>query len=331
MELLKEFKKELFNLREDGFNEFCLRVFRFQAVNNPVYHEYLSSLGIKPDSVNEITSIPFLPISFFKTHKVKTGNWEAQAVFESSGTTGQQTSQHFVEDLKFYEQVTQNIFENFYGPLKDFTFLALLPSYLERGNASLVAMMDHFIRSSNDKLSGFYLHNYEELIRTLNRLQTTQQKKVVLVGVTFALLDLAEQYPEELKEVILMETGGMKGRRKEMIREQLHEILKAAFYLPSVHSEYGMTELLSQAYSKGDGFFHTPKWMKIILRDLNDPFDLRNDLRQGGINVIDLANLHSCCFIETKDIGRIHPNGGFEVLGRFDNSDIRGCNLLVVR
>jgi len=322
----KSFKHRLLNLDVKNFDSLALDVFQWQASHNPIYQKYLSYLNISPDNVKNLAEIPFLPISFFKNHEIKCGKWEHELVFESSGTTGQERSKHFVKDLSFYHKVSENIFEKQYGSLKDFVILALLPSYLERGNSSLVYMVEHFMQLA-DSESGFYLNDLSTLKEKLADLKSLG-KKILLIGVSFALLDFAEKYRGSLEGVIVMETGGMKGRRKEMIRSDLHKILTDAFEVDKIHSEYGMTELLSQAYSHGDGLFTTPPWMKVVLRDLNDPFDL-GKRSIGGINVIDLANIYSCSFIETQDMGTMNKNGTFEVLGRIDNSEIRGCNLLV--
>jgi phenylacetate-coenzyme A ligase PaaK-like adenylate-forming protein len=322
-------KKEIFRLHEGNFAETALAVFRYQARHSEVYRRYLHYLGVSPDSVRELRKIPFLPIDFFKNHEVRSTTGSACAVFESSGTTGQQRSRHFVSDLPFYRRVSEYIFEQTYGPLRNCHLLALLPSYLERSNSSLVYMVDHFIQRSGSGASGFYLNNTAELVATLRALKGSAGP-VVLLGVTFALLDLAEAYPDlDLSGVIVMETGGMKGRREEITREELHEILMRAFNVPAIHAEYGMTELLSQAYATGNGLFTPPPWMKILIRDVNDPFHLDNQLRSGGINIIDLANIDSCAFIETQDIGQVPDGNNFRVFGRLDNSDIRGCNLLV--
>ncbi|AKD04175.1 acyltransferase [Pontibacter korlensis] len=318
-------QQELFD-----FTSTALALFRFQASNNPVYRQYLQNLHVNPEEVQALEQIPYLPIEFFKEQEVVTGAFEPEAVFYSSGTTQQTRSRHFVSSLSFYQQVSERIFESFYGPLQDYVVLALLPSYLEQGGSSLVAMVDHFIRKTAQQEEGFYLHNHAQLLQALRQAKS-RGKKVLLIGVSYALLDLAEelQGQQDFSDVVVMETGGMKGRRREMIREELHAQLKKRLGVPAIHSEYGMTELLSQGYSKGEGIFWSGYTMRILLRDLNDPFDLSTNLRSGGINVIDLANVDSCAFIETKDIGRLHPDGSFEVLGRFDNSDIRGCNLLV--
>jgi len=329
MRFFKSFTKDIFSLNPSDFEMRALQLFRYQAVHNSIYHQYIDHLKINPGKVNSIADIPFLPIGFFKTHEVKSGSWQAQKVFESSGTTGEENSKHFVYSLDHYHQVCLRNFEFFFGAVNNYHVFALLPSYLERNNASLVFMMQHFIEKSGSELSGFYLHDFETLHHNLKQARLNQ-RKVLLLGVTFALLDFAEAYPEDWHDVIVMDTGGMKGRRKEMVREEVHEILKKQWNLPAVHSEYGMTELMSQAYATADGNLRTPPWMKILTRDLNDPFDLSRRYT-GGVNIIDLANVHSCAFIETADIGRLkEADDTFEVLGRTDNSDIRGCNLMVL-
>ena len=323
------FKNKLNNLRITDWEEHALALFRYQAEYNPVYQQYIHFLGIKPAQVKEIHKIPFLPIEFFKTHRITTGTFEAKVVYQSSGTTQLTRSKHYLPDDLFYKQHARNLFEYYYGPLTDYIFLALLPSYLEQGQSSLVAMVDYFIENSGQQLPGFYLHDLSGLVRDIEQARQTG-KKVLLIGVTYALLDLAETIPPgSLGDLIIMETGGMKGRRREMVRAELHQRLKQAFGVEAIHSEYGMTELLSQAYSFGAGVFKPCPTLKIILRDINDPLTLNNSLSSGGINVIDLANVDSCAFLETKDIGKLYPDGSFEVLGRFDNSDIRGCNLMV--
>lgn len=324
----KSFKDNIFNINEDNFESHATELFKFQYVNNPVYREYVKSLHKDPDQVKSLEDIPFLPIDFFKNHSIKSGSWNPANIFESSGTVNQITSKHYIEDTEFYLKVAERIFTLLYGSLDQYHILALLPSYLERKNASLVAMIEHFIRKSNSSFSGFYLHNHQDLINNLNLLNKSKEK-IFLIGVTFGLLDLAEAYELDLKNHIIMETGGMKGRREEMIRKEVHDILKSRFNVDAIHSEYGMTELLSQAYSLREGKFQTPPWMKVLIRDLNDPFQYMEKNRNGGINVIDLANIHSCAFIETSDIGVAASDGSFEVLGRFDQSDIRGCNLMV--
>jgi len=328
--MVKELKDAVLNIKdEQAFTALCLEIFQYQAKENLVYAAYLKALGTNTKAVKELWQIPFLPISFFKAHKVICKHAKPIQVFESSGTTGTQTSKHYVSDLDFYQVISQRIFERFYGKLGGFGILALLPSYLERNNSSLIYMVQHFINQSN-KNSGFYLHDIDALIERL-REGIEGKEKLLLIGVTFALLDLAEKYEIDLSSVIVMETGGMKGRREEMIREEVHEVLKSSFNLRKVHSEYGMTELLSQFYSDGEGLFKNPEWAKIITREVNDPFSKESNRETGIINVIDLANIDSCCFIETKDLGKLNSrNQYFEVKGRLDYSEVRGCNLLIV-
>jgi len=305
-----------------------LETFRFQAAENPVYKKYLDFLQCNPKAIAGLDQIPFMPIEFFKTHRVVTGPGTEKRIFQSSGTTGSQTSHHYILDDELYIDSLESGFKWFFGDPSSFCFLALLPSYLERQNSSLVFMMDHLIRQSHHPMSGFYLHNLSDLSQNLKILEQTEQK-TMLIGVSFALLDLAEQYPMPLKHTLVTETGGMKGRREEITRQALHEKLKQAFQLETVCSEYGMTELLSQAWSSGNGRYHTPPWMKIMIRDPYNPFRHLPDGKPGGIDVIDMANQLSCCFIQTQDLGCKQPDGSFEVLGRFDNSDLRGCNLLI--
>jgi phenylacetate-coenzyme A ligase PaaK-like adenylate-forming protein len=323
------FKNQIQNLSPNLFEEQALALFRFQARHNPVYRQYLELLRIKAQAIDDIYQIPFLPIEFFKSQEVKTGTFTAQVVYQSSGTTQATRSRHYLPEDAFYKAHCQQIFESFYGPLTDYVFLALLPSYLEQGHSSLVAMVDYFVAQSGQQLPGFYLQDLDSLLRNIDLARQTH-RKIVLFGVTYALLDLAEKVsPGSLADVIIMETGGMKGRRREMVRQELHTILEAAFGVESIHSEYGMTELLSQAYSPGEGLFRAPLSLKVLLRDPNDPLTVSPGFKNGGINLIDLANVDSCAFLATQDIGRLHDDGRFEVLGRFDNSDIRGCNLLV--
>ncbi len=331
MDSFKRFHEDLFSISADDFEAHALDLFRYQAMHNPVYRQYVSLLRVDIDAVNNLREIPFLPIDFFKSHKVTTCEWQPAAVFESSGTTGQVRSKHYVENIHFYHQVTENIFNRFYGPLEDFHVMALLPSYLERGSSSLVAMADYFIHKSQSPLSGFYLYDHKHLVDQL-RLASDRGGRIILLGVSFALLDLAEQFDVDLSEVIVMETGGMKGKREELTREELHRILKRRFNVQAIHSEYGMTELLSQAYAKAQGHFETPPWMKVLIRDINDPFEILGEraTHSGGVNIIDLANVQSCAFIETQDVGRRVGHDSFEILGRFDNADIRGCNLLTI-
>ena len=318
----------LAQLTEEQFSETALRVFRYQAAQNAVYHEFVTTLGIDPTNVDTLQDIPFLPIEFFKTHRVLCGNPETSLHFESSGTTGQQTSKHWVPRPDIYTWSYLEGFRQAFGEVEDYCILALLPAYLEREHSSLVNMARGLIERSHHPASGFYLHNLGELAEKLVELAGTEQK-VLLLGVSFALLNLAEQYPIPLRQVQIMETGGMKGRRHEMIREELHAILKEAFDKTRIYSEYGMTELLSQAYTRGAEWFYPPGWMRVLVRDPYDPMDVRYS-GPGAINVIDLANIDSCSFIATSDLGKLHTDGNrFQVLGRMDNSDIRGCNLMV--
>jgi len=320
---------EIFEISNDSsFNDIALKIFNYQAGNNPVYKEYLFHLGTNISSVNKLEEIPFLPIEFFKTHKVITGTSEIENTFFSSGTTGMTRSNHFITDISIYERSFLKAFKNVYGDLSDYCILALLPTYLENESSSLVYMANSFIKNSEHPDSGFYLNNLDQLAAKLESLEK-YNTKILLIGVSYALLDLAENYKLDLSNTIIMETGGMKGQRKELTKKELHEYLSTKFGVKSIHSEYGMTELLSQAYSSGQGKFKTPPWMKILIRDTYDPFSYLQKGRSGGINVIDLANINSCSFIETKDLGKINQDDSFEVLGRFDYSDIRGCNLLV--
>ncbi len=314
---------------EDEFNSASLEIFRHQYENNQVYKKFCDLLKIAPEGIDVIENIPFIPIDFFKSHKILASNDPVEKVFISSGTTGKSTSKHFVTDLSVYRESYLRAFRQFYGPVENYAVLALLPSYLEREGSSLIFMADDLIQKSKHPHSGFYLHNLEELKETLVSLDNSGQK-VLLIGVSFALLDLVEKYNFQLKNTVVMETGGMKGRRKELIRTELHQILKNGFGVKSIHSEYGMTELLSQAYSSGKGSFDCPAWMKILIRDPEDALSYLPDNKTGGINVIDLANYNSCSFISTQDLGKKLPDASIEILGRFDNSDIRGCNLMVL-
>ena len=363
MEQAQILKQKILQISPESFDALALEIFRFQADNNLIYQKYLQYLDVQTDTVKMIEQIPFMPIEFFKTQTVITGKPTIKAVFESSGTTGQNTSRHHVAAPDFYLTIAEQIFERVYGKLADFQILALLPSYLERSNSSLVYMVEHFIKKSGNPKSGFFLNDYEKLARVLKegKQQTAEKRqktesrrgeanpqskiqnpkfKTLLIGVTFGLLDFAESgidlsFLKNRNDLIVMETGGMKGRRKELLREEVHEILTKAFHVNSIHSEYGMTELLSQGYSSGEGVFELPLSMKILFRDVNDPFIYVQNARSGGINVIDLANVDSCCFIETKDLGAVYDDqlavnkNRFKILGRFDNSDIRGCNLMI--
>ncbi len=321
---------DIFNIQNDTeFNTVALKIFKFQFENNDVYRSFCDLLYIHPSDVTCVEDIPFLPIQFFKSHKVVSNTNTIETVFTSSGTTGSITSKHHVTDLNLYEQSFKKCFYDFYGAIEDYVILALLPSYLEREGSSLIYMVEHLIKDSRQPESGFYLHNVSQLKDTLVRLDA-EGKKTLLIGVSYALLDLAETHSFRLKNTIVMETGGMKGKRKELIKEELHSILKQGFGLDTIHSEYGMTELLSQAYSAGNGIFKCPKWMKVLTRDTEDALQILPKGTSGGINVIDLANLNSCAFIATQDLGKVYENSTFEILGRFDNSDIRGCNLMVL-
>ncbi|HYK77556.1 MAG TPA: acyl transferase [Daejeonella sp.] len=321
--------KRIFSISNHSeFTELSLEIFRFQSVSCQIYADFIKNLGVDARQINQVSDIPYLPVEFFKSHTISTSTKKPQIVFSSSGTTGMQQSQHPVMDVSIYEQSFRKGFELFYGDIKKYAILALLPSYQEREGSSLIYMVDDLIRLSENKKSGYFLYNHAELAQTLEELKQSETP-TLLLGVTYALLDFAESHTVEFPEMIVMETGGMKGKRREMVREELHQILCAGFGVPSIHSEYGMTELLSQAYSKGAGHFHCPPWMQVSVRDTNDPLQLLPNGQTGGINIIDLANLYSCSFIATQDLGKVHPNGSFEVLGRFDNSDIRGCNLLV--
>jgi phenylacetate-coenzyme A ligase PaaK-like adenylate-forming protein len=328
----------IFNIKNIGeFTEIALSVFNHQATETPIYNKYINLLKVDIDSVKSLTDIPFLPVEFFKTQKVAI-NAKAPTpnarLFTSSGTTGSITSKHYVNDVSIYEQSYIKGFQHFYGNIKDYCILALLPSYLERDGSSLIYMANDLINKSKHPKSGFYLNNYNELLTTLKHLEAEKQK-TILLGVSYALLDLAELMDTSgsekfgFKNTIVMETGGMKGKRREMLKEELHSTLCHSFGVDLIHSEYGMTELLSQAYSKGNGIYYCPPWMKVLIRDVNDPFSFLSSERTGGINIIDLANINSCSFIATQDLGQLYTNDSFRILGRFDNSDIRGCNLLV--
>ncbi|HEY0897477.1 MAG TPA: acyl transferase [Sphingobacteriaceae bacterium] len=310
------------------FERLAMEIFKFQAANCVVYGEFIRHLGLEPGKLRSLSEVPFLPIEFFKTHEIVCGARSAEVTFTSSGTTGSVQSRHPVSDVSVYEDSFRSAFHHFYGNIKDYAILALLPSYLEREGSSLIYMVDALIRDSKYENSGYFLYNHEDLYNTLQK-EKEAHRKTLLIGVTYALLDYVEHYQHEFPGLIVMETGGMKGKRPEMLREELHLLLKNGFGVGAIHSEYGMTELLSQAYSKGNGIFECPPWMKVVVRDTNDPFSFLAAGKTGGLNIIDLANINSCSFIATQDLGKLDPEGRFEVLGRFDNSDIRGCNLLV--
>ena len=320
----------IFNIKSSfEFEQLAIQIFKHQFENNRVYRSFCDLLYKHPSEVKTILDIPFLPIQFFKTREVLSSKIPVKITFTSSGTTGSETSKHHVTDLSIYEQSFTKGFEHFYGKIEDYVVLGLLPSYLEREGSSLVYMVDSMIKTSNHPESGFYLNNLSELKDTLTKVDS-EGKKVLLIGVSFALLDLVETHQFNLKNTIVMETGGMKGRRKEIIRTELHNILKKGFGVAQIHSEYGMTELLSQAYSKGEGVFTCPPWMKVLTRDTEDALTIQESGKTGGLNIIDLANVNSCAFIATQDLGKTNLDGSFEVIGRFDNSDIRGCNLMVL-
>ncbi|MBT8255695.1 MAG: acyl transferase [Bacteroidia bacterium] len=322
-------KDKIFHISSQAeFDTLALQVFTYQFEQVEVYRNFCEFLKIDPDAVKSVEDIPFLPIEFFKLKQVLAQDKRAEMVFQSSGTTGSTRSKHFVSDLQLYEQCFLLGFKRIYGDPSNYTILALLPSYMEQGHSSLVYMVDRLIKASSNPKSGFFLHNTEDLIRNLVEAEAAGSK-TLLIGVSYALLDMVEDANFQLEHTLVMETGGMKGRREEMIREALHERLKERFGLEVIHSEYGMTELLSQAYSKGNGIFQCPPWMNIYTRDPEDPFTLVTG-KTGGLNIIDLANVNSCSFIATQDLGKIHAPHSFEILGRFDHSDIRGCNLMVL-
>jgi hypothetical protein len=310
------------------FNDLALAVFEYQYKYNAFYQRYCSLIGKDLSKISQIFDIPFLPIQFYKNNIIKTNNWKEEIIFSSSGTTGSTTSQHFVRDLEFYKTVARQGFEHFYGSVENYCVLGLLPSYLERSGSSLIAMTDDFINHSQYPNSGFFLYDYQKLHQILIK-NKAENIPTLLIGVSFALLDFVEQYQIDFPDIIVMETGGMKGRRRELIRAELHNDIKKGFNTYHIHSEYGMTELLSQGYSKGAGIFKPIPTLKVLSRELNDPLSLMHNERLGVINVIDLANLDSCSFIATDDLGKIYADGSFEVLGRLDNTDVRGCNLMV--
>lgn len=323
-------KNKIFTISSEAeFDRVALEVFRFQHENNNVYRNFCDLLKIEKEKIVRLEQIPFLPIQFFKSHQVVSSTNKPEAIYTSSGTSGSVPSKHFVTDLSLYEKSFTHSFEQFYGKITDYVVLALLPSYLERKGSSLVHMANAFIKQSNYPESGFYLDNLSELATTLKKMDS-EGKKVLLIGVSFALLDLVENFHFQLKNTVVMETGGMKGRRKELIRSELHAILSQGFGVEKIHSEYGMAELLSQAYSKGNGVFEAPPQLRILIRDTEDPLQILPDHKNGGVNIIDLANLYSCAFIATQDLGKKLTDTSFEILGRFDNSDIRGCNLLIL-
>ncbi len=325
---MKDIVNNIFLKNTDSFNQRALAVFKQQFNQNRLYNQWVRALGINPGKVSTINEIPFLPVSLFKDHRVASGSFEAEAVFTSSGTTTSVTSRHYVKDVSLYKQSFTQGFQLFYGDVSKWCIIGLLPSYLERTGSSLVLMVDELIRLSKHPQSGFYLSEWDKLHQVLQQVEERGQQ-TLLIGVTFALLDFALAYPMHLQHTTLMETGGMKGRKKELVRQEVHELIKTGFNVPQVHSEYGMTELLSQAYSKCNGLFKPVPWMKILVREEDDPMHV-SAIGKGLINIIDLANVHSCSFIATDDVGHVNEDGSFEVLGRLDASDVRGCSLLAV-
>jgi hypothetical protein len=331
MDLVEEIRQSVFNISGDeAFNELALKIFRFQYETNAIYREFADLFHKFPTNTDHDLQFPFLPISLFRDQKIITGDEAVyEKIFTSSGTTGSIPSHHYIKDLKLYEESFTRSFELFYGEPEKFRFLALLPGYLERQGSSLVYMLDFLIRRTEKNGSGFFLHDMASLKNQLLD-SRTYPERTILFGASYALIDFAEKFPTDISGVTVMETGGMKGKRKEMVREELHDILCRSLNVETIHSEYGMTELLSQAYSSGKGIYKAPPWMKILIRDVNDPLELLSFGQTGGINIIDLANIYSCSFIATHDLGILHEDGSFEVVGRFDDSDVRGCNLMVV-
>ncbi len=321
-------KNKIFNIKSAlEFEKIALYIFKYQEKNNIIYHKYIKNLGIPVEKIKKISDIPFMPIDFFKSKDVIIKNKKVQKIFHSSGTTGIKKSKHLISDLEIYKKSFFKSFEYFYGDIKNYSFFALLPDISENKNSSLIYMCYNLIKKSQNSESGFYLNDFDLMLKNLKKSKRIG-KKIFLMGISFALLDFSERFSIDLKNSIIMETGGMKGKRKELIRSELHNIFKKNFNVENVHSEYGMTELLSQAYSKKNGIFENTNWMKIFIRDIYDPFHFVENGKTGGINIIDLANINSCSFIETKDLGRLYEKNNFEILGRFDNSDIRGCNLI---
>jgi hypothetical protein len=317
---------KLLGLQSADFYTLAIELYKYQLANNAVYRSWAQLMPAFDGQ--RITSIPALPVSFFKTHKVLTGHFEPAIIFESSGTTGMVNSRHYVKDLSIYETSFIKGFEHFYGHITDWCVLALLPAYLEREGSSLVYMANHLIKASGHPQSGFYLYNQTDLATVLASLEAAAQP-TILIGVTFALLDFAANYPQTLKHTLVLETGGMKGRGKELVRKELHEKLKIGFGQEAIHGEYGMTEMLSQAYAKGGGKYYCSPYMKVLVRGEDDPFDVR-EVGEGLLQIIDLANVHSCSFIATQDMGKVYADGSFEIYGRVDHADLRGCSLLVV-
>lgn len=325
--MICELEDKVFDIQRTDFQQLALEIFHLQHAKNPLYRSFAEALHVDPRTVQNVASIPFLPISFFKNHDVVTGSFVPETIFESSGTTQSGNSRHLVRSVDLYRKSFTRCFDLFYGPPEQWCIVGLLPSYLERSNSSLVMMVDELIKQSAHPASGFYLYEHNQLADVIRANEKASQK-TLLIGVTFALLDLAATFKHPLKHTVVMETGGMKGRREEITREEVHNILIDAFQLDTIHSEYGMTELLSQAYSPGNGLFKCPPWMKVVIRDEDDPLNIKTNPSTGLINVIDLANIHSCSFIATDDIGKLYADNSFEVLGRMDSSDVRGCSLM---
>ena len=327
---MKNLQNKIFNVKTASeFNQLSIDIFRYQYRENSVYRQYVDLLNIVPEQVTQLNEIPFLPIDFFKTHKIVSGKTTTDFYFQSSGTTNQIRSKHFISDIEIYKQSFVQSFNQFYGDFRDYCFLALLPTYLEQQHSSLVFMMDYFIQNSSCTESLFLLNDFEKLASILDKLEKKKQK-TILFGVSYALLDFAAYYNKSLQYTVVMETGGMKGKREELTKKELHRVLHKSFDT-TIHSEYGMTELLSQAYSKKNGKFYSPPWMKILIRDRYDPFSYLQPNKIGGINIIDFANINSCCFIETQDLGKLNSDDSFELYGRFDVADTRGCNLMIER
>ncbi|MEO8582909.1 MAG: acyl transferase [Flavitalea sp.] len=325
-----ELQDKVFAVTATGFESLALEIFRFQYAHNTLYREFTDTLRVDPVKVRSLASIPFLPVGFFKNHEVVTGEFLPEYIFESSGTTNTGNSRHMVRSLDMYRKSFLKAFELFYGPVQEWCIIGLLPSYLERQNSSLVMMVDELIKESHHSQSGFYLYEYAQLAEVIRENEKRQQK-TLLLGVTFALIDFAETFKYPLKCTTVMETGGMKGRRKEITRQEVHQILKSSWQLDQIHSEYGMSELLSQAYSKREGLFECSPWMKIILREEDDPVTIKSGTKyplEGLVNVIDFANMYSCSFIATDDMGKLYSDGSFEIIGRMDSSDVRGCSLM---
>jgi len=328
LETFESFKSQLYSVNDFTFPNIALKLFQYQASENPVYHDFIANLHIEPTQVATVDDIPFMPISFFKNHIVKTGAWQSETEFYTSGTTNQRPGSHSIANLQFYLNHAEKCFQRAFGKLTDYHFFALLPSYLERKGSSLVAMIGHFIEQSRSPYSGFYLNNVGQMLQDIKK-AGEDSRKIIVWGVSFALLDMAEKISPDLSNCLIFETGGMKGRRREMTRAELHESLCKGLNVDKIYSEYGMTELLSQAYTVGSSLFYNPPWMRIIGRDITDPLQKGLLGETSGINVIDLANWHSIAFIETEDLGKIYADNSFEVLGRLDNSEVRGCNLMI--